>query len=120
MFDSDVCKKKDGSPLKSYESEEEADEAILYVKARYGNEQVKYLCEKCGFWHLSPPERQTKSRASFCLDSNGKSKKAYETFDAAMRRANIIFKERGERLFVYECPDCGLWHLTHKNPNGCI
>ncbi len=120
MFDSDICKKKDGSPLKSYESEEEADEAILYVKARYGNEQVKYLCEKCGFWHLSSPERQTKCRASSCLGSNGAPKMAYETYESAKRRANIIFKEKGQIIFVYKCPDCGSWHLTHKNPDICI
>ena len=50
MFDSDICfSKTTGKPLKSYESENEAEEAIEYVKATYGNEQVKYLCQKCGF-----------------------------------------------------------------------
>ena len=43
MFDSDICKKKDSSPLKTYESEYEAQEAIEYVKRQYGNEQVKKL-----------------------------------------------------------------------------
>ena len=52
MFDSDICKKKDGSPLKTYESEYEAQEAIEYVKRQHGNEQVSYKCSRCGYWHL--------------------------------------------------------------------
>ena len=47
MFDSETCfSKNTGKPLKSYEFESEADEAISYVKATYGNEQVKYLCQR--------------------------------------------------------------------------
>ena len=42
MFDSDICTKKDGLPLKSYESEREAKEAVACVKRQYGNEQVFY------------------------------------------------------------------------------
>ena len=35
MFDSDICfSKTTGKPLKSYESENEAEEAIEYVKTR--------------------------------------------------------------------------------------
>lgn len=94
MFDSDICKKKDGTPLKSYATEPEADEAIQYVKARYGNEQVKYKCSKCGFYHLSPKERQTANFLSNCLDSNGTPKHAYQTKADAERRAEIIFQEK--------------------------
>ena len=79
MFDSDICKKKDGSPLKTYESEYEAQEAIEYVKRQYGNEQVSYKCSRCGYWHLSPKERQTPNHRSYCLDSNGRTKQAYFT-----------------------------------------
>ena len=39
--DSETCFSKTiGKALRAYESESEADEAILYVKATYGNEAV--------------------------------------------------------------------------------
>ena len=113
MFDSVICTKKDGSPLKSYESEREADEAILYVRRTYGNLQVKYRCNRCGFWHLSPKDRQTSCHISSCLDSNGRPKQAYRTKEDAERRAQILFEEKGKRLFVYQCDICGEYHLTH-------
>jgi rubrerythrin len=113
MFDSDICKKKDGTSLKSYESEFEADETISYVKSRYGNDQVKYKCSKCGYWHLSPKERQTPNHKSNCLDSQGKIKQAYSTRESAETRAKIIYEEKGKRLFVYKCDLCGEFHLTH-------
>lgn len=75
MFDSETCfSKVTGKPLKSYESESEAEEAIAYVKATYG---VKYLCQRCRYWHLSPKDRQTPNHKSYCLDSNGRPKQAY-------------------------------------------
>jgi len=114
MFDSDVCKKKDGSPLKTYGSEYEAQEAIEYVKRQYGNEQVSYECSRCGYWHLSPKERQTPNHKSNCLDSSGKFKQGYPTSEAAETRAKIIFDEKGTQLFVYHCNQCGEYHLTHK------
>ena len=114
MFDSDVCKKKDGSPLKTYESEYEAQEAIEYVKRQYGNEQVSYKCSRCSYWHLSPKERQTPNHISYCLDSNGKTRQAYPTYEAAKRRAEIIFDEKGIELFVYHCDQCNEYHLTHN------
>ena len=118
MFDSENCfSKVTGKPLKSYESESEAEEAIAYVKATYGNEQVKYLCQRCGYWHLSPKDRQTPNHKSYCLDSNGRPKQAYPTQESALRRAEIIYKEKGTRLYVYQCDDCGEWHLTH-NPDS--
>lgn len=118
MFDSDICfSKTTGKPLKSYKSKNEAEEAIEYVKATYENEQVKYLCQKCGFWHLSPKDRQTPNHKSSCLDSNGKPKQAYPTRETALRRAEIIYEEKGIRLYVYHCEDCGEWHLTH-NPES--
>lgn len=113
MFESAVCKKKDGKPLKSYESEFEAKEAIEYVKMKYGDEQVIYKCSKCNFWHLSPKERQTPNHKSNCLDSNGKPKQAYPTKESAEARAKIIFEEQGTKLYVYQCDQCGEYHLTH-------
>jgi hypothetical protein len=118
MFDSETClSKSTGQPLKSYENELEAEDAIGYVKAAYGNEQVKYLCQKCGYWHLSPKNRQTPNHKSYCLDSNGRPKQAYPTRESALRRAEIIYEERGTQLYVYHCADCDEWHLTH-NPES--
>ena len=114
MFDSDICKKKDGTSLKSYETEFEANLAIEYVKNRYGNDQVAYKCSTCNYWHLSPQERQTPNHRSYCLDSNGKTKQAYPTYESAEMRAKIIYEERQERLYVYHCEQCGEYHLTHK------
>lgn len=113
MFDSAICKKKDGTPLKAYESKIEADKAIKYVKDKYGNKQVSYKCSKCGCWHLSPMERQTPNHRSNCLDSQGKIKQAYPTKESAETRAQIISKEQGIRIFVYKCDQCGEYHLTH-------
>ena len=113
MFDSPICKKKDGTSLKAYETEYEANEAILYVKSRYGNEQVCYKCSKCGYWHLSPKKRQTPNHTSNCLDSTGKVKHAYPTRQSAETRAKIIFQEKGLKLFVYHCEQFGEYHLTH-------
>ena len=114
MFDSDVCKKKDGTSLKSYETEFEANQAIEYVKDMYGNDQIAYKCPTCNYWHLSPKERQTPSHRSCCLDSNGKPKQVYPTYESAEMRAKIIYEERGEKLYVYYCAQCGEYHLTHK------
>ena len=113
VFDSDVCFKKDGTPLKSYDSEWSANEGAEYVRNRYGNEQVPYKCDRCGLWHLSPVERQTKNHLSSCFDSSGKPKAAYETSLDAERRAKILKEEKDVYLKVYKCPDCGYWHLTH-------
>ena len=110
-----TCKKADGTKLKAYKTETEANEAIDYVKKRYGTEQVKYKCTKCGYWHLSPKDRQTPNHKSNCLDSSGKTKQAYPTKEAAETRAKIIFKEKGTKLYVYKCDKCGEYHLTHKH-----
>ena len=110
-----ACKKQDGSKLKAYKTEAEANEAILYIKKRYGTEQVKYKCPKCGCWHLSPKDRQTPNHKSNCLDSTGKPKQAYPTKESAETRAKIILKEQGKKLYVYKCDKCGEYHLTHKH-----
>ena len=107
MFDSDVCKKKDGSLLKTYESEYEAQEAIEYVKRHMNAHDVVTGT-------FSPKERQTPNHKSNCLDSSGKFKQGYPISEAAATRAKIIFDEKGTQLFVYHCNQCGEYHLTHK------
>lgn len=114
VFDSEVCFKQDGTPLKAYDSEISAREGAEYVKKRYEHEQVPYKCNKCDFWHLSPIERQTKNHISSCRDSKGNPKSAYETREDAEKRAKILYKEKGIKLKVYQCSDCNYWHLTHN------
>jgi hypothetical protein len=105
-------------PLTSYENEVEALEAIKYLKDNHitKSTMVSYKCPECGYFHLSPKSRQTKSVTCGCLDSNNKPKQLYENEESAKRRANIIKKEKHVSLFVYPCPSKKGYHLTHKNP----
>jgi len=43
-------------------------------------------------------------------------KNNYDSEDKARRVAVTAFMRDGTRLRVYQCPDCGYWHLTHKSP----
>lgn len=114
-FDSPDCFGKiSGKPLKSYYTERDAIEAASYVKNKYGNEQVAYKCNNCGYWHLSPANRQTPSRTCSCVDSHGKPKQLYKTREDAEKRRDIIFREQGKDLDVYRCKVSSGWHLTHK------
>ena len=106
VFDSDICLKKDGTPLKTYDNEWSAKEGAEYVRSRYGSKQIPYKCDKCGLWHLSPIERQTKNHLSLCIDSSGKRKAAYETRFDAERRSKILREEKGVYLKVYKCHAC--------------
>lgn len=118
-FKSKKCRGKiSGKQLTSYESEEEALEAIKYLKKKhiFNNPMVVYKCPTCGYFHLSPKSRQTKSVTCGCLDSNNKQKQLYETKESAQRRADIIKKEKRVELYVYPCPSNKGFHLTHKNP----
>lgn len=112
---SNTCFKKNGEPLTTYSSLEEAERAITYVKNNFNWDAVPYQCDKCGLYHHSPKDRQTPSRTcQYCTGSNGKYKKLYESREAALRRAEIIRKERKINLDVYECDrqPGGGYHLT--------
>ncbi|MBN2695160.1 hypothetical protein JXR93_10915 [bacterium] len=102
-------------PLKTYSSEYEAIDAVQYVKSTYGNNQIYYKCNRCGYWHLSPIERETPSITCQCKDEKGNFKQLYPTKKIAEQRANIIFEEKGIKLNVYECEYSNGWHLTHKD-----
>jgi len=110
---SSTCKGKNGA-LSTYSSEYEAECGADQARV-YGKIFSPYQCIKCGFWHLSPKERQTPSRECTCTDSRGRHKQLYETKEAAEIRAQIIENERGEKLNIYECPRQDGWHLTHKH-----
>lgn len=117
MYQSETCIGViSGKPLMAYESESEANEAIEHVRFEYQQEMIAYRCSKCGDWHLAPQNRQTPSRTCpYCIDSQGAPKQAYATKQGAVMRSNILLKERGIRLYAYEC-ECGYgWHLT-KTP----
>ncbi len=44
-------------------------------------------------------------------------KKRYETRVDAKKAAEKSSRRRdAPRIFVYECPYCGGWHLTHRRP----
>lgn len=105
--------KQTGKPLSAYSSEPEASDAANYIKDRYGNDMTPYRCSKCRLWHLSPKSRQTPSECcAYCRDSRGNGKDLYYTEASAQRRADILHKERGIHLRIYECPHMTGWHLT--------
>lgn len=115
MEDSTTCQGRNGKFLKVAKTEKEAREFAAYVKQRYGNEQVPYYCKNCGGWHLSPKERQTPgSYGCGCCDESGNAKVLYNTKESAEKRAKILLKEQGKKLYIYRCPTLSGWHLTHK------
>jgi hypothetical protein len=107
------CTGKHGKPLVAYETKYEAQNGATHAKITYGSEMAPYKCRKCTAWHLSPKERETPSEAChYCRDSHGDSKALYCSEAAAKQRANILGKEKGIHLRVYECPHQQGWHLT--------
>ena len=105
--------KKTGKPLTEFFSEQEAEEGAAYANKTYGKNLAPYQCNNCNRWHLSPKDRQTPSiKCPECIDSNGYFKDLYESFGSAMKRASILYEERGISLKVYKCPSYDGWHLT--------
>lgn len=112
-FKSETCFSHQGNAINSYEEKSEAAEHARYIKREHGNSMVPYECAKCGFWHLSPADRQTNSTVcGFCRDRNGNHKDLYLTKRDAERRGEINRKEKGVVLNVYACPHQKGWHLT--------
>lgn len=105
--------KATGKPLSEYFSENEAQDAAMYVNEAHDCDMVPYNCKKCGMWHLSPRDRHTPSeKCSNCTDGDGKPKRIYRTREDAERRAEILKRERSVQLRVYECPYNNGYHLT--------
>ena len=112
-FKSETCFGRTGDSLNAYDLEGEAAEHARYLKRERGSVMVPYECGRCGFWHLSPADRQTSSTVcAFCRDRKGGSKDLYQTKRDAERRAEINLQERGAALTVYRCPHQPGWHLT--------
>lgn len=46
-------------------------------------------------------------------------KRRYETRVEAAKAAEKSSRRKDTpKIFVYECPYCGGWHLTHRRPKG--
>lgn len=46
-------------------------------------------------------------------------KRRYETRVEAVKAAEKSSRRKdAPKIFVYECPYCGGWHLTHRRPKG--
>jgi hypothetical protein len=105
--------KTTGNALTEYDTQECALEGARHAKSVYGSEMLPYRCGHCQRWHVAPASRQTpSSTCQACAGRDGQPKQAYETADAAERRAEILRRERGVYLTTYCCP-CGQgWHLT--------
>lgn len=108
--------RKTGRPLMEYDSKAEAKSAAKHANQNFaGANLVPYKCSKCGFWHLSPENRQTPSETcTTCRGTDGKLKESYTTERDALRRAGLLRKEMGVKLHVYECEHGNGWHLTKK------
>lgn len=105
--------KRTGDPLTTYFTKNEAIDAADYVLQAYQNAMIPYNCKNCGHWHLCPEDRFTPNQTcTFCTDSNNKPKQLYLSYQSALKRAKCIYKERNERLNVYECCHNHGWHLT--------
>ena len=102
-----TCVSYRGTPRRAYPNRSSAEEGARLVLSAYGNRMVSYHCDHCGSWHLCPADRHTPSHhCSAC------SKMAYDSEEAAERRAQILGQERGTWLRVYECRFGEGWHLT--------
>lgn len=53
-----------------------------------------------------------------CVDSKGQPKKRYDSEHEALNTADYGRSARGVDLRVYECSDCGGWHLTSRPAMG--
>lgn len=105
--------KQSGQPLTEYFSAEEAHEAAVFVEANYGRAMTPYRCQRCREWHLALASRHTPSAQCYdCVGRNGKPKQTYRSEREARCRAEILRRERGVSLSVYQCPNSDGWHLT--------
>lgn len=111
---SETCfSKVNKNALTQYDSEFEADNDVEFIRTHYNNKLTPYNCNRCGFWHLTPTNRQTPSKACLsCFDGNGDTKQAYDSKLNAKQRAKILLEEQGRKLRVYQCKFGNGWHLT--------
>ena len=108
--------RKTGRPLSEYDTKAEAQSAANYANKNFQNtSMIPYKCNVCGFWHLTPDERQTPSETCpKCKGSDGQLKEAYKTKADAEKRAQLLRKDQGLVLTVYKCEHGYGWHLTKQ------
>lgn len=107
--------KKTNRPLAEYDSRSDALEGADYARRHYRQDLVPYECGECGFWHLSPADRQTPStKCPHCIGADGRAKDSYRTEGQARRRADILQREQDVALKVYPCQYGNGWHLTRS------
>ena len=104
-----------GKEINGFTDLEEANSSSKYMETQFKKEFYVYFCDDCKLYHISPKDRQTRMFKSECLDSSGKPKQSYLTEQEANIRKDIIFKEKGIKLFSYKCDKCNYFHLTHKD-----
>ncbi|MFH1466556.1 MAG: hypothetical protein ABIO70_19380 [Pseudomonadota bacterium] len=95
--------------MRAYANLAAAEDAARHALTAHGHPMVPYHCDRCGSWHLCPAERHTPSHT--CVSCG---KQAYDTEEAAARRAEIQREQRGVSLRVYACPYGDGWHLTSR------
>ena len=104
-----------GKEINGFTDLEEANSSSKYMETQFKKEFYVYFCDECKLYHISPKDRQTRMFKSECLDSSGQPKQSYLTEQEANIRKDIIFKEKGIKLFSYKCDKCNYFHLTHKD-----
>ena len=107
-----------GKEINGFTDLEEANSSSKYMETQFKKEFYVYFCDECKLYQISPKDRQTRMFKSECLDSSGQPKQSYLTEQEANIRKDIIFKEKGIKLFSYKCDKCGYFHLTHKDFNS--
>ena len=109
-----VFQKKTNEALSVYETEAEAQQSADYQCCENGRSLYPYHCERCGLWHLAPTETRINvlHNACSCIDSCGKHKDLYLSREDAEKAKSKCERERGYRLYIYECPRKNGFHLT--------
>ena len=107
-----------GKEINGFTDYEEANSSCNYMITQFKKEFCVYFCDECKLYHISPKDRQTRMFKSDCLDSSGNPKQSYLTQEEANTRKDILFNEKGIKLFSYKCDKCNYFHLTHKDFNS--
>lgn len=109
--------KTNNTPLSVYDTEAEAQRSADY-QHQNGYSLYPYRCERCGCWHLAPTASRINvlHNACYCEDSLGRHKDLYLSRDDAEKAKRKRESKGAGQLYIYECPDGGGFHLTHKEP----
>ena len=117
MSKSTTCYSKEGNPLTEFRTLEDAQQCASYEKKVRNKDLIPYKCSKCYLYHLAPADSVVDVRKAVCScqDSHGRSKDLYMTYDDALKVKQLRESRGSEELFIYECPECFGFHLSHKH-----